>query len=212
MTSTNENSFRLFCYVWKVYLLSNFRTKHVPIFFSFCILNSFLTNDNKVMSPKFVHFLMISLFVLVSFLLFFIAFNEDCNLLQSINANVKRQTNSYVRGCYFATWAQHRPDRAKFLPENYISGLCTHIYYAFVLMNDDFTLKLKKFIETFLWIINETYFRPSDTSADTPGGIYERVLALKKQQKDLKIILSFAGASFSRDKKEYTFWMHGLSK
>jgi GH18 family chitinase len=36
----------------------------------------------------------------------------------------------------FSSWAQYRPDGGKFLPENLDASLCTHIIYAFAVLND----------------------------------------------------------------------------
>jgi chitinase len=35
-----------------------------------------------------------------------------------------------------SSWAQYRPDGGKFLPENLDASLCTHISYAFAVLND----------------------------------------------------------------------------
>ena len=34
------------------------------------------------------------------------------------------------------SWAQYRPDGGKFLPENLDASLCTHIIYAFAVLNN----------------------------------------------------------------------------
>lgn len=89
----------------------------------------------------------------------------------------------YVRGCYYTNWAQYRQGKAKFVPENYVAGLCTHIFYAFVTMNETFAIR------PFEW---------NDESADYMKGMFERVNELKKQQPSLKTLLSFGGWTFSQ--------------
>jgi len=89
----------------------------------------------------------------------------------------------YFRGCYFTNWSQYRPGIWKYLPENYESGLCSHLFYAFVSMGDDFRLKS---IEN------------NDEDAIGKPGLYTRINSLKKKQSDLKTILSFGGYVFSQ--------------
>lgn len=37
--------------------------------------------------------------------------------------------------CYFTNWSRYRPGAANFLPENVDPFLCTHLVYAFAIVN-----------------------------------------------------------------------------
>jgi len=97
--------------------------------------------------------------------------------------SLARSDNNYVRGCYYTNWAQYRPDKGKYVPDNYIPGLCTHIFYAFVTMENNFQLK------PFEW---------NDEDTDWSLGMYHKVLNQKQKQPDLKVLLSFGGWTFSQ--------------
>lgn len=37
--------------------------------------------------------------------------------------------------CYFTNWSQYREGAAKYIPENVDPTLCTHLIYAFAIIN-----------------------------------------------------------------------------
>ena len=45
-------------------------------------------------------------------------------------------SHGYVRVCYNTSWAQYRPGAGRFLPENVDPFLCTHVVFAFAVIND----------------------------------------------------------------------------
>ncbi|XP_044253062.1 probable chitinase 10 [Tribolium madens] len=76
--------------------------------------------------------------------------------------------------CYITSWSQKRPGAGKFTPEDINPSLCTHIIYAFA------TLKDHKLAE----------------ASDKDPEMYDRVVALREKNPDLKILLAIGGWAF----------------
>lgn len=92
----------------------------------------------------------------------------------------------YVRGSYFTNWSPQREGKGRFLPEFYEQGLCTHIFYAFCDIGEDYTIQPI----------------PGSEDKKEEEDMYSRVVDLKKIQPDLKVLLSFGGWTVSQDKSE----------
>ncbi|KAI4456666.1 chitinase [Holotrichia oblita] len=76
--------------------------------------------------------------------------------------------------CYMTKWSQKRPGAGRFSPEDIDAKLCTHVVYAFA------TLKEHKLAE----------------ADDKDEELYERVIALRDKNPDLKILLAIGGWAF----------------
>lgn len=79
--------------------------------------------------------------------------------------------------CFFTNWSQYRRSNGKFLPENIEPSLCTHIIFSFAkLVNDR--------IEPYEW---------NDQSTEWSDGSYARIMKLKEQNPNLKVLLAIGG-------------------
>ncbi|XP_046990556.1 probable chitinase 10 [Schistocerca americana] len=94
------------------------------------------------------------------------------------------KSGGYKVVCYYTNWSQYRTAHGKFLPEDITPDLCTHIIYAFG------WLKKGKL----------TSFEGNDETKDGKVGLYERVMALKKANPKLKVLLALGGWSFGTQK------------
>jgi len=81
-------------------------------------------------------------------------------------------SSNYMRVCYHTNWAQYRPDKGKFNPEQIDPHLCTHIIYAFA--------KLGRNHELAMYEWND-------------DKLYPRMMALKEKNPKLKISLAVGG-------------------
>ncbi|KAH9514443.1 hypothetical protein Btru_025272 [Bulinus truncatus] len=84
------------------------------------------------------------------------------------------------RVCYYTNWAQYRRSPAKFVPENIDPFLCTHIIFAFAVLENH---KLK----AYEW---------NDDDMDWSVGMYTRFNKLKQQNTNLKTLLAVGGWNF----------------
>lgn len=85
-------------------------------------------------------------------------------------------TDQYKIVCYFSNWAWYRPDAGRFIPEDINPYFCTHINYAFaVLDHEELTIKIH------------------DSWADVDNRFLQRIVALKKKNPRLKVMLAIGG-------------------
>ena len=85
---------------------------------------------------------------------------------------------TYKVVCYYTNWAQYRTKPATFFPENVNASLCTHVIFAFAKINDASELS------SYEW---------NDESTDWSKGMYERIGMLKKDNKNLKVLVAVGG-------------------
>ncbi|XP_065076861.1 probable chitinase 10 [Ochlerotatus camptorhynchus] len=92
--------------------------------------------------------------------------------------------DGYKIVCYYTNWSQYRTKLGKFVPEDIPADLCTHIIFAFGWLKKG---KLSS-------------FESNDETKDGKTGLYERMLALKKTNPQLKVLLAIGGWSFGTQK------------
>ena len=99
-------------------------------------------------------------------------------------ANFGNSDKKYKIVCYFTNWAQYRPKTGKYLPEDIDPFLCTHIIYAFGWLKKGKLSSLEA----------------NDESVDGKVGLYERMMALKSVNPELKVLLALGGWTFGTAK------------
>lgn len=87
------------------------------------------------------------------------------------------ETNARVV-CYFTNWSNKRPGVGKFEPEHLEPDLCTHIIFAFANLNSEFKISATE---------------ESDETKGSQLGLYDRVLALKTKNPNLKVMIAVGG-------------------
>jgi hypothetical protein len=116
--------------------------------------------------------------------------NDKKNVQISRPAGSGSADKGYKIVCYFTNWAQYRPKTGKYLPEDIDPHLCTHIIYAFGWMKKGKLSSLEA----------------NDESVDGKIGLYERMMALKNINPDLKVLLAI-GQETKLTKKFRFFWV-----
>ncbi|CAI9576530.1 unnamed protein product [Staurois parvus] len=86
--------------------------------------------------------------------------------------------SAYKLVCYFTNWSQYRPSPTDYFPNNVDPNLCTHIIYAFASMENHKIVPYEQNDEQ----------------------LYQQVIALKKQNPDLLILLAIGGWNFGVQK------------
>lgn len=85
-------------------------------------------------------------------------------------------TDKYKIVCYFSNWAWYRPDTGKFIPEDINAHFCTHLMYAFTVLDpESLTIKVH------------------DSWADVDNRFFHRLVDLKKKNPKLKVLMALGG-------------------
>ncbi|KAB7499949.1 putative chitinase 3, partial [Armadillidium nasatum] len=82
--------------------------------------------------------------------------------------------------CYFTSWAHKRPGAGRFEPESIDPFLCTHVIYAFATLKDN----------------RLAPGSPSDIGDGFKQGTFEKLVALKEKNPNLKIMVALGGWAF----------------
>jgi len=106
--------------------------------------------------------------------------SSDASLLASSDVS---DSPSYKRVCYYTNWAQYRQSGAKFFPEQIDPFLCTHIIYSFA------KIGISGKLDTYEW--NDNVMIP-------------RVMALKKKNPSLTVLLAVGGWNHENGKGKFS--------
>lgn len=109
--------------------------------------------------------------------------NDDKNQ-PSANEYEKKFNVDFKIICYFTNWSFYRRDSGKYTPENIDEKLCTHIIYAFAVLDPN-TLTIQ---------INDPF-------TDIRNNFYEKVTDLKRN--GVKVLIAVGGGADSKDVNKY---------
>ncbi|XP_050672534.1 probable chitinase 10 isoform X2 [Leptidea sinapis] len=84
------------------------------------------------------------------------------------------EVEQYKVVCYYTNWAWYRPGSGKFTPSEIDPTLCTHIIYAFAVLDS-----------------TQLVLKPHDNWLDVENKFYEKVIALKSS--GVKVLLGLGG-------------------
>ena len=105
---------------------------------------------------------------------------DEDNEISTVAPSVDQ--GGYKIVCYFTNWAVYRPEPMDFKPEDIDYDKCTHIVYAFAILND------------------QTYtLQPHDKEKDITDGFYEKVVKNKKP--GTKVLIGIGGWNDSKGDK-----------
>lgn len=91
------------------------------------------------------------------------------------------EAKKYKVVCYFTNWSWFRKDNGKFLPENIDPNLCTHIVYAFTVLDpNSLTIQIR------------------DPRTDIDNHFFKRITDFR--QKGIKVSVAIGGWNDSADK------------
>jgi len=97
--------------------------------------------------------------------------------------------HSKVVVCYWGTWANYRPSRGKFTPENVDPSLCTHLIYSFVGLDE--TTSSVKSLDTWM-----------DLEENYALGGFKKTVDMKLKYPHLKVSVAIGG--WNEGSKKYS--------
>lgn len=105
-----------------------------------------------------------------------------CIFVIFVTSEARVEAKKYKVVCYFTNWSWYRKENGKFLPEHIVADLCTHIVYAFTILDpNSLTLQIR------------------DPRTDIDNHFFKRVTDF--HEKGIKVTVSIGGWNDSGDEK-----------